>query len=304
MPRERVKLAVLFADISDSTRLYEQMGDTGAFGQIKDCLEILTATTVKHGGWVIKNIGDGAMCAFPGADAAALAACEMQAQLAQRSVAHGKVMIAVRIGFHCGYVLREGRDVFGDNVNVAARIASMATASHIAVTGSTAAMLSPQLNLRVRKLSALPVKGKQQAIDVHEIAWQDSGQETHVSGRMSAVARAVDARLNIEFRQKKRSFRDSFTLGREAGNDLVIDDPMASRSHARIEKRKDQFVLIDQSANGTYVTITGRKEIALRRSEFILYGSGQIAFGDSPSVRPDVATLRFFCEAGGKPPPA
>jgi len=93
---------------------------------------------------------------------------------------------------------------------------------------------------------------------------------------------------------------DSFTLGRDQSNDLVIADPMASRNHARVEKRKDQFVLVDQSANGTYVTVTGRKEITLRRSEFVLYGSGEIAFGDSPVVRPDVATLRFYCESAGK----
>ena len=72
---------------------------------------------------------------------------------------------------------------------------------------------------------------------------------------------------------------------------------MASRHHARIEKRKDHFVLIDQSTNGTYVTISGRTEIAVRRSEFVLYGSGQIAFGDSMAVRPDVATIRFNCES-------
>jgi len=79
----------------------------------------------------------------------------------------------------------------------------------------------------------------------------------------------------------------------------LIDDLMVSRNHARIEKRKDQFVPVDQSTNGTYVMITGREEIALRRSEFVLYGQGVIAFGYSPSDRPDVPVVRYFLEAPG-----
>ena len=292
MTRETVKLAVLFADVSGSTRLYEQMGDTGAFGQIKDCLQILTLVTSQHKGWVVKTIGDGMMCAFPDVDSAALAACEMQRHITQRPAARGREKISIRVGFHFGTVLREGNEIFGDAVNFAAGIVALATA----------ALLSPHLNLRIRKLTAVPVKGKRNPIDVHEIAWQDVGQETHVPGRVSSHAQVLQqSRLNIEFRQRKYVFRDSFTLGRDETSDLVIDDPMASRHHARIEKRKEQFVLIDQSTNGSYVTITGRKEIPLRRAEFILYGSGQIAFGDSPDVRPDVATLRFFCEMAGAP---
>ena len=85
MAREKAKLAVLFADVSDSMRLYEKMGDTAAFSQVKACLQILTEATHQFGGWVIKTIGDGVMCAFPSADAAALAACEMQSRIAQRA---------------------------------------------------------------------------------------------------------------------------------------------------------------------------------------------------------------------------
>ena len=92
-------LAVMFADVSDSTRLYEEMGDTGAFGQIKDCLQILTAVTTQFGGWVIKTIGDGVMCAFPRPDAAAQAACEMQLRMEQRPAPPGKIRITIRIGF-------------------------------------------------------------------------------------------------------------------------------------------------------------------------------------------------------------
>ena len=91
-------------------------------------------------------------------------------------------------------------------------------------------------------------------------------------------------------------------IGRGETNDLVLEDPMTSRHHARIERRNDNFVLVDQSTNGTFVTVQGERETPLRRSEFILYGHGEIAFGDSPSVRPDIVVIRFTCVATAKNP--
>lgn len=70
-----------------------------------------------------------------------------------------------------------------------------------------------------------------------------------------------------------------YTFGRDAQSDMVIADRMASRQHARIERRRDKFVLIDHSTNGTFCTVQGEKEIELRREEFTLRGRGRIAFG-------------------------
>jgi pSer/pThr/pTyr-binding forkhead associated (FHA) protein len=84
------------------------------------------------------------------------------------------------------------------------------------------------------------------------------------------------------------------TFGRDPQNDVVIADRMASRMHARIERRRDRFVLVDQSSNGTYVTIEGGPEIHLRREELILRGHGHVSFGHA---RKDESgeILLFFC---------
>jgi len=71
------------------------------------------------------------------------------------------------------------------------------------------------------------------------------------------------------------------TLGRDAQNDVVIMDRKASRLHARIERRRDKFVIVDVSSNGTYCAVAGEPEIMLRREELILRGSGRISFGHS-----------------------
>ncbi len=75
--------------------------------------------------------------------------------------------------------------------------------------------------------------------------------------------------------------RQSASLGRDAANDLVIADKMASRVHARIEHRRGQFFLTDQSTNGTYVTLEGDAEIMLKREQLMLRGRGVISLGHS-----------------------
>jgi len=77
-------------------------------------------------------------------------------------------------------------------------------------------------------------------------------------------------------------------------NDVVVSDRMASRMHARIERRRDKFVLIDQSSNGTYVTVAGEPEIHLKREEIILRGRGHVCFGHAWQNELD-EVLTFAC---------
>ncbi len=295
---------MLFADVSDSMHLYEKMGDTGAFGQIQECLQLLTDATQRFDGWVIKTIGDGAMCAFKNADAAAQAAIEMQQCLAQRPANRGKTRITIRIGFHFGNVLREGRDVYGDTVNTASRIAGLAAAGQILMTDVTTAKLSRALQSQVRSLEALPVKGKVEAIDVYELQWHNIGTATVVPGRSANnLFHVAEPRLRLVHNGREIVFRNTITIGRDMGNDIVIGYKLASRNHACVDKRKDKFILIDRSSNGTYVTVSSGKEITLRHEEFTLYGSGFITFGESRRVRPDTPAVQFYLESPESPPP-
>ena len=84
------------------------------------------------------------------------------------------------------------------------------------------------------------------------------------------------------------------TLGRDQQNDVVIADRMASRMHARIERRRDKFVLVDQSSNGTFVTIEGEPEIQLRREEMILRGRGRVELRSRVADAAD-EVLTFSC---------
>jgi hypothetical protein len=234
---------------------------------------------------------------FSKAEDAARSAIEMQDRIDLRPPSPGRSKLTIRIGFHYGAVLREGDDVFGDTVNVAARMAGLAVPGQILMTASTVQSLSGELQQKTRRLDALAVKGKAQAIDIQELQWQDSDSATLVPGRSGSFAQMAEPRLRLTCQGRTFEYRMTMTIGREPNHDIVVLDKMASRNHARIEKRLDKFALIDQSANGTYVTISGRDEIVLRREEFILYGSGTIAFGESPRRQPDVTLVHFQYES-------
>ena len=92
------------------------------------------------------------------------------------------------------------------------------------------------------------------------------------------------ARLALRHGEREIHLSDavaSLSLGRDAQNDVVVADRLASRLHAKIERRRDHFMLVDQSSNGTYVTVEGEGEFEVRREEFKLHGRGHISFGHS-----------------------
>ena len=78
-------LCILFADVSGSTKLFEQRGDVEARRIIAAVLEALSKVCVSHGGKVIKTIGDEIMCTLPGALNGVMAACDMQKRVAHDS---------------------------------------------------------------------------------------------------------------------------------------------------------------------------------------------------------------------------
>src|SRR3954462_1562156 len=104
MEQPTTTLAILFADISGSTRLYETLGNTLAHQQVADCLSVLTEAVRQHSGTVIKTIGDEVMSTFPDAESAFQAACTMQEALAARA-ALSKTPLTIRVGLHYGPAL-------------------------------------------------------------------------------------------------------------------------------------------------------------------------------------------------------
>lgn len=288
--------ALLFADVSGSTRLYEVLGDARAFAAINDCLDILRKLTVAHSGRVVKTIGDEIMAVFPDAMTAVQAACEMQLVVSSRKPIDS-ARVAIRIGLHYGAVLESDGDVFGDTVNVAARMAEIAKAEQIITTGATVSKLPLIMRASTRTLSSLSIKGKADDIEVREVIWQESEEMTMMVGNTLPLPTAEPT---LKLVHQGETFivdarRPSVTIGRDEKADIVIQDKRASRMHARIERRRDKFVFVDVSSNGSYVIVKGETEIQLRREEFVLRESGSISLGH-PYMKDPTEVVEFFCQ--------
>jgi adenylate cyclase len=296
MPSSYESRVVLFVDICGSTQLYETLGDERASKRVMRCLEMLRLHVEESSGRVIQRVGDELMCLFDTAGSALDAARVMQ-EWVSRQEGFEQPALAIRVGCHFGPVIEDAGDLFGDCVNVAARAAAFAEAGQVITTEQTVANLSAPLRDAVRPLGRFAVKGKRQDLRMFEFVWQDSEEATTATGtRTGGPERPTHLVLKYGGHELSLDSRDrpALLLGRDAGCDVVIPDPKASRRHARIEARREKFVLIDQSVNGTFVKIAGEEEIVLRREELILYAHGWIALGHRAESE-DVGLLKFEC---------
>ncbi len=295
MAEEQAQAAVLFADVSGSTKLYETAGDQVAKAAIDQCIRIMSECTTTAKGRVIKTIGDEIMATFPSADAAADAAIEIQSAISELKPV-GNSKIGIRIGFNWGPIVEADGDIFGDAVNVASRLSHVAVKGQIITARDTVMLMSPMLKSATRKITNIQIKGKAAEVEVYELMWQQSEDATTMAASRSIYKRKKTS-LRLVLQGQEHLLSDELTavsMGRDATAELVIKDRMASRSHGKIERRLDKFVLTDHSANGTFVMVDGDKEVVLRREEFTLRGRGWICFGQSKTTASDI--LEYFCE--------
>ncbi len=289
MAPKTINLTILFADISGSTRLYEVLGDAPARAKVAGCLRSLTEVTERHRGTVIKTIGDEIMCTFPTAAGAVEAACDMHEEIddeATEMTSAGPISLSIRVGLHHGPAILESGDVFGDAVNVAARMASMAKSGQIITTQTTIEELPPVLKASSRFIDRAPVKGKKEMMDIFEVLWQQEDVTRMSTGVIPQPAPRAEMRLSYhDLQLVMGEDRPQVMLGRSKTVDIPVAEALASRQHVRLEFRRGKFFIVDQSTNGTYV-LNGDKESFLRREEMPLAGSGKISLGRSFAEHP------------------
>jgi class 3 adenylate cyclase len=230
-PRRRLS-AILHADISGFVRLMES-GEDRTVGNLKSVqVEIWRPTIEGAGGRVVNIVGDSVLAEFDSAIAAVATAIDIQERMAHfNGMLDEERRLMFRIGVHLGEVIldEETQAIFGDGVNVAARIQGMAEPGGIAVSRA------------VRDVTELQVEyafvdgGEHQAKNVSR-----SVQIYHVQPRSGAATRTTTSavpRLTLRFR--------GILAGRPYGFDLAIDRLMASRDGLVIGRALDQsdFVL-------------------------------------------------------------
>ncbi len=166
---------LLFSDIVGITSYFDAHGDVAGRQRIQKHNSLLMPIIERHGGEVVKTIGDAIMALFSSAAEGVTAAVEMQRALEVRNqyVDAKADEIHIRIGLHSGDAIVERDDVFGDTVNVAARICSAAEGDQILVSGATVAQL-PAGRFATSFAERRELKGKREAFDLHAVAWNEA----------------------------------------------------------------------------------------------------------------------------------
>jgi len=291
----------MFADVAGSTAMYENMGDDLARERISKALNTLISITRRHSGKLVKTIGDEILVYFTDIDMAVFAARAIQETM-EDDRSPETIGVSIRIGMQYGSAILENDDIFGDTVNVAARIASMAKARQILCTQEIAFLVkNAELSNNMRPYDRMRVKGRQEQLDVYLFTWEQEGDITNMATASSFTnpARYEQAKnLILKYEGRPHSIDTdtmNYMLGRGKDCELIVKGDLISRYHSKIEHRRGKFIITDQSTNGTFVRTAEGQDIFLRREELTLYGSGYISLGKKVDLN-DSNVIHFKCE--------
>ena len=168
--RSRKPVTILFTDVVGSTRYWDVHGDVKGRLMIDLHNRLIYPVIRRHRGKVIKHIGDAIMVSFKSPVNGLKAAIGIQQILEERRKQDKDFRLKVRIGLHTGEALVENKDVFGDTVNLAARLERCARGDEICVSGDTAERLDKEHFGLIETGSILP-KGKRSEITKYKCEW-------------------------------------------------------------------------------------------------------------------------------------
>lgn len=291
-------LAVLYADIAGSTRLYEQHGDAVAQKVISSCLALLKQVAERSGGRVVKSIGDEIQCVFEDPAMAMMAGTDMQAEVENAGVQKRFETGALRIkvGFHYGPAHESNGEIHGQAALIAQDVIKLAKPDQVLTSAPTLDAVPRAFRLGARQVDELRLDGSTKIIDVYEIIWDEISVTQESIYKPSVDSDALRCVI-LNYKGKKLEVdekRPTITIGRVKSNDIVTPTDLTSRMHAEIHFRRGRCYITDVSINGTLVIDDSGKATALRRERFPLKESGQICVGGGPEKNPD-GVIDYLC---------
>lgn len=286
------ELTVVFADLTGSTGVFEELGNLKATQAITRLTQWIGVVCESHSGHVVKYLGDGVLILFQESRHAIEAASELQ-QVHYARIHNWPTPLKMRlqVGMARGDVVEQNGDCYGDAVNLASRLSDLSGSEQILANETVMQQLPDDFRVRARCMGAMVIRGRTEPCVVHRIEWQDevlSELFTMPASLMSmplAKQESKPACIELSWLDISAKFTSAefpVFLGRDADAQFVVQDPRVSRKHALIEWRAGKLYLEDISSYGTWVRFTDSKAIvALRRQECALLLDGEIALGAS-----------------------
>lgn len=273
--------SILLAEVCGSVRLLERLGAEEAQRAVERCIKRMERAAEAFGGQVRKQSGGELMATFSTIDDTLHAANEMRLKVADLPPVSG-VKLDIRVGFAQGSIEENNGEWTGDALKIAATLTGLADPGEILTDAASQQALSAHLQPLTRDRGVFPARSQfAQARICEVLAPSTHVSDTPVAGPAHEQQRHLSSRLRLSYGEQTFTLdkaRPTLSMGRGPDNDLVIDSHRVSRHHAKIEKREADFVLIDSSTNGSYLTPDGVPGIRLLRNECPIQGKGIISF--------------------------
>jgi len=273
---ERKNLCVLVAEVVGGPKPDASLDMLEARHAFDRCMRRIDLAIEANQGSTIRHGSHSVSARFERCDEAVLAACEILERIQSLPPLRGKRLTA-RIGLHYG-THDPGSIAPGEGEEVASRLSAAARGGEALATGAAVMLLSA-----ATRHFARPQDGKRAGLETLEWPLFCVSRQAEAAVSLPPATRLLQ-RMRLRH-QEDVLFLDEqhpiLLFGRELGNDVVIMDPRASRQHARIERRRGGFVLIDYSTNGCYVVEDNGSERCIKGSEIPLVGPGRIGCGFS-----------------------
>ncbi len=159
--------------------------------------------------------------------------------------------------------------MFGDTVNVAARVAGSARIDQIMTTQAVYDALPPWLQSETHQIMNAEFKGKQEKYPIFLVVWENNDMErtrfnVPLERRPVESVHVLTLSYNGQLFKINAEGSRGVVLGRGDDCDIIVSNSFASRAHVRVESRFGKFFIVDQSTNGTY-TLNGQVFVFFRK---------------------------------------
>ncbi|WP_025898273.1 adenylate/guanylate cyclase domain-containing protein [Sneathiella glossodoripedis] len=213
---ERKLTTVLCADVAGYSRLMEE-DEVATFESLKKAREIFKSHIEDHGGRLINMAGDAIIAEFSSVVNATTCAINVQENLSE-VVKSGmlEVPLSFRIGLNLGDVMVDGKDIFGDGVNIAARLEGLASPGGICISGTVYDHVKGKLSFDFNFIGNKQVKNIKEPVSVYTLSTspiQTTDLNTHKSEINSDEMSADEAFIRRQVKEQAKFYKRCMTFG-------------------------------------------------------------------------------------------